>query len=237
MKKVEAPRILVAIDSQTIESAREVVAKLNPSLCRIKIGKTLFTRYGPSVVQEFSDQGFSIFLDLKFHDIPKQVAGAVRAAAELAVFMLTLHTSGGKEMMQAAVDAIADLDPVKRPLLLGVTILTSLDDKDIKAIGYKEEVSKHVVSLTKLAIESNLDGVVCSANEAELLRKNIGNDFLIVTPGIRIAGDQSQDQKRVMTPEKAFAAGADYLVIGRSITTADDPCNLLKNIAITSEGA
>ncbi len=230
MTTINDPKIIVALDYQNIESVREKLAQLDPALCAIKIGKTLFTHYGPSLVCEIIQHGYRVFLDLKFHDIPDQVFGAVKAAANLGVWMLTLHVTGGKKMLQAAHKALAEFPAVKRPLLLGVTILTSLDDTDLKLMGMNEKIDVLVPKLAVFAQECGLDGVVSSAHEAALIRQQVSPNFLIVTPGIRLEGDLAHDQKRIMTPENAFKAGADYLVIGRSITAAKDPRTVLKSL-------
>lgn len=229
LNKVD-PKIIVALDYDDIKLVQEKLRQLDAKKCRIKIGKTLFTRYGPSVVQQVIAAGFSVFLDLKFHDIPNQVAGAVKAAADLGVWMLTLHAMGGQDMMMAAKKSIADISPEKRPLLIAVTILTSLNDQDVQRIGFQKNIKELVPDLAKLAEKSGLDGIVCSPLEIESVRQIVSREFLIVTPGIRLASDAHQDQKRVMTPEEAFNAGADYLVIGRSITLATNPNKTLSQI-------
>lgn len=228
MKNRMAPKIIVALDYPTIELMREKLKNLDPSLCAVKIGKTLFTHYGPSVVLELIQLGYRVFLDLKFHDIPEQVFGAVKAAAELGVWMLTVHVLGGKKMLEAAREALREFPVTSRPILLGVTVLTSLEDADLMVMGMMEKIETLVPKLARFAKNCGLDGVVSSAQEAAGIRQAVGKDFLIVTPGIRLAGDSADDQKRVMTPERAFKAGADYLVMGRSIMQAKDPLATLK---------
>ncbi|OGT50363.1 MAG: orotidine 5'-phosphate decarboxylase [Gammaproteobacteria bacterium RIFCSPHIGHO2_12_FULL_38_11] len=223
--KTHLPKIIVALDFSDKKSADQFVSRVNPKLCILKIGKHLFTRLGPDYVRELIQKGFSIFLDLKFHDIPNTVADACTAAAELGVWMMSIHVSGGIEMMKAARRAVDQFSP--QPLLIGVTLLTSLDEQYLKWLGVADSVENTVLKFAKAAKEYRLDGVVCSAHEAALLRQALGKDFLLVTPGIRLEVDENQDQKRVMTPKAAFAAGADYLVIGRSITGVADPAKLL----------
>lgn len=230
--KISRPNIIVALDSDNIESVREKLHQLSPDQCGIKLGKTLFTRYGSSVVKEVIEAGFKVFLDLKFHDIPKQVAGAVKAAGELGVWMLTLHVSGGEDMLIAARESIAHLPKESRPILVGVTILTSLNDSDVKRIGFEKKIDELVPNLAIFAESTGLDGIVCSPLEIQSVRSVVAPNFLIVTPGIRLAANEKQDQKRVMTPQDAIAAGADCLVIGRSITLADDPSKALAKCGV-----
>lgn len=222
--------ILVALDYDTIESARALVKKLDPALCRLKIGKNMFTRFGPDFVRELQQQGFDVFLDLKFHDIPATVASAVRAAAELGVWMVNVHVQGGRDMLRAAVDALKTFPKDKRPLLIGVTILTSLNSDDLAAMDLHESVETLALRYAVIAKECGLDGVVCSAHEAAAIRQQCGKEFVLVTPGIRLENDNKGDQKRVMTPDEAIRAGSNYLVIGRSITTAEKPVDVLKSI-------
>ncbi|RLA59516.1 MAG: orotidine-5'-phosphate decarboxylase, partial [Gammaproteobacteria bacterium] len=202
--------------------------RLTPELCRLKVGKELFTRCGPQLVEKLQKMGFEVFLDLKFHDIPNTVAGAVRAAAELGVWMVNVHAGGGRRMMEAAKEALQALP--RKPLLIGVTVLTSMSDEDLLELGYTESPRQRVLRLAKLAAQSGLDGVVCSALEAAELRQARGDDFCLVTPGIRLAGDAAGDQRRVVTPVDAVAMGADYLIIGRSVTGADDPLAALLRV-------
>lgn len=222
------PKILVALDFPDELSALNLAAKLDPSMCRLKVGKEMFTRYGPALVESLQKQGFDIFLDLKFHDIPNTVAGACCAAASLGVWMINVHCLGGRKMLEAAAEAVAGYQ--NRPLLTGVTILTSMGEQDIREIGLQSEVSDQVENLSRLAAESGLDGVVCSPQEITQLREKRGKEFLLVTPGIRPAGSASHDQKRIMTPREALELGSNYLVIGRPITQADNPQDALKNI-------
>ncbi|MEJ2533071.1 MAG: orotidine-5'-phosphate decarboxylase [Halioglobus sp.] len=225
---VTATPVIVALDFPAAAPALELAARLSPELCRLKVGKELFTRCGPALVERLQQQGFEIFLDLKFHDIPNTVAGAVRAAAELGVWMVNVHAGGGRRMMTAAAEALQGF--TRRPLLIGVTVLTSLSDADLAELGYTESAHQRVLRLAALVNDSGLDGVVCSAREAPELRRVHGTPFCLVTPGIRLAGDDAGDQRRVVTPADAIAGGADYLVIGRSVTGAPDPLAALQRI-------
>jgi orotidine-5'-phosphate decarboxylase len=218
-----SPKIIVALDHTTDQQALDFLLQLDPKLCRIKIGSILFTHYGPTLIEKIIQRGFSVFLDLKFHDIPQTVAGACYAAAELGVWMVNVHISGGAAMLAAAREALQNFPSAHRPWLIGVTVLTSLNDEDLAAVGFAERVEQSVVKLARLAKTAGLDGVVCSGHEAVLLRQQFPKDFLLVVPGIRLPGDAQEDQKRLMTPQQALQAGADYLVIGRSITRADNP--------------
>lgn len=220
--------VIVALDYSSAEPALELAARLSPQLCRLKVGKELFTRCGPSVVDALQKQGFDVFLDLKFHDIPNTVAGAVRSAAELGVWMVNVHAGGGRRMMEAAAEALAPFST--RPLLIAVTVLTSMSDEDLQEMGYTESAAQRVLRLASLTQDSGLDGVVCSALEAPQLRRERGEDFCLVTPGIRLAGDAAGDQRRVLTPADAVANGSDYLVIGRSVTGADEPLAALERV-------
>ena len=224
---METP-VIVALDFASAQPALELVARLSPELCRLKVGKELFTRSGPALVEDLQQRGFEVFLDLKFHDIPNTVAAAVRAAAELGVWMVNVHAGGGRRMMEAAVAALAGLSD--KPLLIGVTVLTSMSDADLVELGYDETAAQRVQRLAALAANSGLDGVVCSALEAQALREARGDAFRLVTPGIRLAGDAAGDQRRVVTPADAVALGSDYLVIGRSITAAADPLAALHRV-------
>lgn len=220
--------VIVALDYPAAQPALELASRLSPGLCRLKVGKELFTRTGPSLVESLQARGFDVFLDLKFHDIPNTVAGAVRAAAELGVWMVNVHASGGSRMMEAAAAALQGFDD--RPLLIAVTVLTSMSDEDLRELGYTETAAERVLRLARLAQECGLDGVVCSAREAPRLRAERGRDFCLVTPGIRLAGDDAGDQRRVLTPAEAVANGSDYLVIGRSVTAAEDPLAALERV-------
>ena len=224
---METP-VIVALDFASAQPALELVARLSPDLCRLKVGKELFTRSGPVLVENLQQRGFEVFLDLKFHDIPNTVAAAVRAAAELGVWMVNIHASGGRRMMEAAVAELEGL--AHKPLLIGVTVLTSMSDADLAELGYDETAAQRVQRLAALAANCGLDGVVCSALEAEALREARGDGFCLVTPGIRLAGDAVGDQRRVVTPADALALGSDYLVIGRSITAAEDPLAALQRV-------
>ncbi len=222
-------RIIVALDYEDRLQALQLVDQLDPQRCRLKVGKEMFTRFGPGFVQALQGRGFEVFLDLKFHDIPNTVAKAVAAAADLGVWMVNVHASGGRNMMETTVRELARFGD-ERPLLIGVTVLTSLTDEDLAEIGWKESPEEAASRLAKLANESGLDGVVCSAREADTLRQQCGSDFTLVTPGIRPAFAAQGDQKRIMTPSDAVAAGSDYLVIGRPITAADEPMDALRRI-------
>jgi orotidine-5'-phosphate decarboxylase len=224
----EAKRIIVALDEPDADAALEVAARLDPKLCRAKIGKELFVAAGPSVVERLHERGFEIFLDLKFHDIPNTVAGACRSAARLGVWMMNVHASGGEAMLRAAREAVESV--AHPPLLIGVTILTSLGEKDLASVGLHGSIEENVERLARLARAAGLDGVVCSAQEVKLLRHAAGDDFTLVTPGIRLASDAAGDQARVVTPVEAVRLGADYLVIGRSITRSRDPSATLAEI-------
>lgn len=203
---------------------------LDPALCRVKVGKELFTREGPQLVKALINSGFEVFLDLKFHDIPNTVAAAVSAAAELGVWMVNVHASGGPRMMEAARKAIEPMGD-NAPLLTAVTVLTSMEQEELTAIGVNRSLQEQVVALAALTKSCGLDGVVCSAHEASLLRKAQGQDFLLVTPGIRPVDSERGDQRRIASPAEALAQGSDYLVIGRPITQADSPLESLRQIA------
>ena len=228
--------IIVALDFDDKDIANELVSKLDPKLCRLKVGKEMFTMFGPEWVKQLVAKGFDVFLDLKFHDIPNTVAKACAAAAKLGVWMINVHASGGASMMKAAREAIEPFGD-KRPLITAVTILTSMDEQGYSDLGYQRTISEQVLHFAELAKRSGMDGVVCSALEAELLSQKLGKDFKLVTPGIRPEGSAVGDQSRVMTPAKAINAGASYLVIGRPITQASDPlerlCDISESIAVT----
>jgi orotidine-5'-phosphate decarboxylase len=221
-------RVIVALDVPEMKAATALAARLDPRLCRVKVGKELFTAAGPAVVAALQERGFDVFLDLKYHDIPNTVAGACRAAARLGVWMLNVHASGGEAMMRAACEAVANV--ARPPLILGVTILTSLADGDLGQVGFSGTARDNVLRLARLARASGLDGVVCSAQEAAELRQACGEDFLLVTPGIRLDASAKGDQARVVTPAEAVRLGASYLVIGRPITEAPDPVAALESI-------
>jgi len=221
-------RVIVALDFPVAQAAMDFVSRVSPDLCKLKIGKELFTRVGPQLVETLVKQGYDVFLDLKFHDIPNTVAAASRAACDLGVWMMNVHALGGREMMLAAKEAINKSS--HQPLLIAVTILTSMNEVALREIGLTRTPKEHVLELATLAHQAGLDGVVCSAQEAQLLRKSIGSEFQLVTPGIRPSNTEVGDQKRVMTPADAITNGANYLVVGRPITQADNPVAVLKQI-------
>ena len=222
------PRVIVALDFPDQSQAMQLVERLDPALCRVKVGKEMFTRYGPSFVERLRTLGFEIFLDLKFHDIPNTVAAACDAAADLGVWMMNLHASGGRRMMEAARERLAQRE--NPPLLVAVTILTSLAAEDIAEVGYSGEPAENVLRLAQLTRDAGLDGVVCSPREAVEIRSRIPGEFLLVTPGVRPKSAAADDQRRVMTPGDAIASGASYLVVGRPITGAEDPIEALRAI-------
>ncbi|NNI64921.1 orotidine-5'-phosphate decarboxylase [Pasteurella multocida] len=221
-------KIIVALDYEKEEALR-LVDQIDPSLCRLKVGKEMFTTLGTKFVKALHDRNFDVFLDLKFHDIPNTVARAVRSAADLGVWMVDLHASGGLRMME---EAKKILEPYGKdaPLLISVTVLTSMEDLDLLQIGINASPMEQVIRLANLTQRAGLDGVVCSPQEVEILRANCGKDFKLITPGIRPIGSDFGDQRRVMTPAGAIQAGSDYLVIGRPITQADNPAEVLKSI-------
>jgi orotidine-5'-phosphate decarboxylase len=225
VSKTTDPKIIVALDYPDAEQALLLVNQLTPDLCRLKIGKELFTSAGPQLIETVQDKGFQVFLDLKFHDIPNTVAKACEAAARLGVWMVNVHALGGKKMMQAAREAVDKFE--QRPRLIAVTILTSMDEQDISEVGLHGAPGDNVMSLARLAKDSGIDGVVCSPKEVAQLRQQLAGDFLLVTPGVRPQGASQDDQKRTMTPKQALQSGASYLVIGRPITKADDPLKAL----------
>jgi orotidine-5'-phosphate decarboxylase len=222
------PRVIVALDYPDAESALQLVRRLDSSQCRLKVGKELFTAAGPDFVRRLVDLGFEVFLDLKFHDIPSTVAKACGAAARLGVWMMNVHALGGERMLCAAREALSGL--TRPPLLVAVTILTSMDETDLRTIGLGGAPGDHVIRLATLAHDCGLDGVVCSSRETQELRTRFGSSFRLVTPGIRPSGSQMDDQRRVMTPADAVRNGSTYLVIGRPITQADDPLGILLTI-------
>ena len=223
------PRVIVALDFPGADPALALADRLDPARCRLKVGKELFTRAGPVLVRQLVARGFALFLDLKFHDIPNTVARACAAAADLGVWMMNVHALGGRRMMTAAREALEPLG-ADRPRLVAVTILTSLGADDLAEIGLPADAAANVDRLARLARDSGLDGVVCSPREAAGLRAALGDDFLLVTPGVRPAGAELQDQVRVSTPAQALADGASYLVVGRPITQAPDPAAALEAI-------
>jgi len=222
------PKIIVALDYPKAASALALVKKLEPELCRLKVGKELFTAAGPQLVEKLQKQGFDVFLDLKFHDIPNTTAQACKAAAALGVWMVNVHAMGGRRMLEAAREALENVG--KRPKLIAVTILTSMAQEDLHGVGINASAAQMVPILAGLARDSGLDGVVCSAQEAPMLRRQYGNDFCLVTPGIRPANAAANDQSRIMTPRAALENGSSYLVIGRPITQAPDPLSALQEI-------
>jgi len=222
------PKIIVALGYNTAEAAAALVARLDPQLCKLKVGKELFTAAGPAWVEHLVGQGYGVFLDLKFHDIPHTVAQACKAAAALGVWMVNVHALGGRAMMTAAREALENIP--NRPKLIAVTVLTSMGPNDLADLGIAEAPHQLVRRLARLARNCKLDGVVCSAQEAAMLRQEQGPDFCLVTPGIRPASASKDDQNRVMTPVEALRAGSNYLVIGRPITQAPDPLQALQAI-------
>jgi orotidine-5'-phosphate decarboxylase len=222
------PKIIIALDYPSASPALALAERLQPSLCRLKVGKELFTSTGPALLEQLMKRGFEIFLDLKFHDIPNTTAQACKVAASLGVWMVNVHALGGRKMLEAARGAI--VNSAQRPKLIAVTMLTSMAQQDLADIGISATPAEMVLRLATLARESGLDGVVCSAQEAALLRKHCGDGFCLVTPGIRPAQTSLDDQSRVMTPQAAIQAGASYLVIGRPITQAADPLQALHDI-------
>jgi orotidine-5'-phosphate decarboxylase len=221
--------IVVALDFEQKNAALNLVSQLDPSLCRLKVGKEMFTHFGPSLITELQQRHFDVFLDLKFHDIPNTVAKAVQAAADLGVWMVNVHACGGSRMMQAAREALVKFGSDK-PLLIAVTVLTSMEQADLTELGIQLTPAQQVLKLAALTANSGLDGVVCSAQEAALLKQQFGREFCLVTPGIRPAFSTTDDQKRVMTPSEALDVGVDYLVIGRPVTKAADPLAALQAI-------
>ena len=220
--------IIVALDAKSEYDALTIVEQLDPTLCRVKVGKELFTHEGPSVVKNLQNKGFEVFLDLKFHDIPNTTAQAVCAAADLGVWMVNVHASGGRKMMETCVERLQAGN--YQTQLIAVTVLTSMGREDLRDIGLDIEPVEQVKRLAKLTQESGLDGVVCSAQEAKILREMLGADFALVTPGIRPEGSNADDQKRIVTPKQAMQDGSTHLVIGRPITKAENPTEMLKYI-------
>ncbi len=238
---IQTSPVIVALDFPSEAETMQLVDQLDPSLCRLKVGKELFTRCGPVLVKQLVDKNFDVFLDLKYHDIPNTVARACIAAADLGVWMLNVHALGGEKMMLAAKQALADnFSDKDSPLLIAVTWLTSSGQAELDALGIEATPEEMVSRLAAMSQNAGLHGVVCSAQEAPVLRRNMGEKFILVTPGIRLAdsqhvssqhvGSQKDDQCRVVTPEKAIQEGATYLVIGRPITQAKEPCRILRTI-------
>ncbi|MEQ1307987.1 orotidine-5'-phosphate decarboxylase [Acinetobacter bereziniae] len=223
--------IIVALDAKSQYDALKIADQLDPSLCHLKVGKELFTHEGPSVVKALHDKGFEVFLDLKFHDIPNTTAQAVCAAADLGVWMVNVHASGGRKMMETCVERLKAGNYSTQ--LIAVTVLTSMGSEDLRDIGLDIEPFEQVKRLAKLTQDSGLDGVVCSAQEAKMLRQELGAEFALVTPGIRPAGANADDQKRIVTPKQAMLDGSTHLVIGRPITQSENPSQTLQDILAT----
>jgi orotidine-5'-phosphate decarboxylase len=231
--------IICAVDTTDIEEARIITGNVRHHVGAIKLGLEFFTANGSTGVSKLAAENMPVFLDLKFHDIPNTVASAIRATAGINTFMMTVHTAGGRAMLQAAIDAsmeVAEQTGKERPLIIGVTVLTSLDQADLSMVGIRADVHDQVRRLADLAQSCRLDGVVCSPYEISLLREHCGDDFTLVVPGIRPADANKNDQKRVMTPAEAIERGADYLVIGRPITTAKDPAKAAEKILSSLQG-
>lgn len=222
------PKIIVALDFPSAEEALDLSRRLDPSQCRVKVGKELFTRAGPRLVEQLQQMDFDVFLDLKYHDIPNTTAQACRAAAELGVWMVNVHALGGRRMMEAAREAVQQAS--HQPLLIAVTILTSLDEDELHEVGLSGTPAENVLRLARLAEASGLDGVVCSPQEVSALRETVAGGFQLVTPGVRPAGAAVGDQKRITTPEDAIRLGSSYLVVGRPITQAEEPLAALAAI-------
>ena len=222
--------IIVALDMES-ERALELAKKLNPQECKVKVGSQLFTADGPIIIEKLNELGFDIFLDLKFHDIPNTVKKAVEAVIKMGVWMLNVHSLGGKEMLRAAYEAVEKVSI--KPLLVGVTVLTSLNDKALKEVGLGLNTEDQVLLLAELCQAEGLNGVVCSANELSILRKHLDKDFLLVTPGIRSSELEKDDQKRISTASEALSNGADYIVIGREISNEIDPSKKIRQILET----
>ncbi|WP_207308855.1 orotidine-5'-phosphate decarboxylase [Marinobacter salicampi] len=229
MQTVNNPQIIVALDFPSEQSALALADTLDPALCRLKVGKELFTRSGPAFIDQLHQRGFEVFLDLKFHDIPHTTSAAVAAAADLGVWMVNVHASGGEKMMNACRERLERYGD-QRPLLIAVTVLTSMSSEELGAIGVPGTAAEQVTRLAALTARCGLDGVVCSAQEATQLKQAHGSDFKLVTPGIRPSDAARGDQHRVMRPSDAVAAGSDYLVIGRPITQVEDPLAALQGI-------
>jgi len=229
MAKIDEPSIIVALDFDNAAECLAIAQQLSPKLCRLKVGSELFTACGPSIISTLIEKGFEIFLDLKFHDIPNTVAKSIKAAADLGVWMVNVHASGGERMLVAAREAL-ESHPGTKPLLIAVSVLTSMDDNDLKQVGLQTTPIEQVLHLAQLTHRAGLDGVVCSAQEAPMLRQHIGEDFCLVTPGIRATTSVQDDQRRIVTPRDALAAGSNYLVIGRPITQARNPASACETL-------
>lgn len=222
--------LIVALDYANGSDALNMAEKLDPGSCRVKVGKELFTRSGPKVVQDLTARGFDVFLDLKFHDIPNTVAKAVLAAAEAGAWMVNVHASGGAEMMETARDALDALPKDHQPLLIAVTVLTSMSESELQGLGVSNSLNQQVLHLASMAADAGMDGVVSSAREASAIKSLCGGDFITVTPGIRPTGSIVGDQKRVMTPSEAIEGGSDFLVVGRPITSVENPMQVVESI-------
>ncbi len=229
------PRILVAMDYDNQADCLAMAKRLSPQDCRLKVGKELFTSAGPQVVESLMNLGFEVFLDLKFHDIPSTTAKAVKAAANMGVWMVNVHASGGERMLVAAKNAL-DSVAAGKTLLIGVTVLTSMEASDLKGIGIDRQPAEQVKLLADLVNKCGLDGIVCSAQEASIMRAAYGSEFCLVTPGIRLPDSPKDDQRRTLTPEEAISAGSSYLVIGRPITQALDPVAVCRAINSSIQG-
>ncbi|EMF0719433.1 orotidine-5'-phosphate decarboxylase [Citrobacter freundii] len=221
--------VVVALDYHNRDKALAFVDRIDPRDCRLKVGKEMFTLFGPQLVRDLQQRGFDVFLDLKFHDIPNTTAHAVAAAADLGVWMVNVHASGGARMMTAAREALVPFGK-DAPLLIAVTVLTSMEASDLADLGVTLSPAEHAERLARLTQQCGLDGVVCSAQEAVRFKQELGQSFKLVTPGIRPEGSAAGDQRRIMTPEQALAAGVDYMVIGRPVTQSEDPAQTLKMI-------
>ncbi|WP_354624008.1 orotidine-5'-phosphate decarboxylase [Psychromonas sp. MME2] len=232
MSHITDPKVVIALDYDDRQAALNFINQLDPKSCRLKIGKEMFTHFGPDFVKEIVQKNFDVFLDLKFHDIPNTVAKAVKASADLGVWMVNVHASGGRRMMEAA-KAILEPYGDKAPLLIAVTVLTSMDQSDLTELGITLTPAEQVKRLAMLTKQSGLDGVVCSSHEAHELKELLGAEFKLITPGIRPEGTDAGDQRRIMTPKEAINAGSDYLVIGRPITQSTDPVQVLAEINAT----
>ena len=224
----QSAKVIIARDYSEERQALCLVDQLTPEMCRLKIGKEMFTRFGPEFVKFIVSKGYDVFLDLKFHDIPTTVAKACTAAAGLGVWMINVHASGGMRMMEEAKQAVSNSG--RSPMVIAVTVLTSMDDDTLRSTGVSRSPRDQVLALANMARKAGLDGIVCSAHEAEEVRAHTASDFVLVTPGIRPEATANNDQKRVMTPLQAVEAGADYIVIGRPVTESDDPVSVLRTI-------
>lgn len=235
-RALTASPIVVALDYDNRDKALAFVDRIDPRDCRLKVGKEMFTLFGPQLVRDLQQRGFDVFLDLKFHDIPNTTAHAVKAAADLGVWMVNVHASGGARMMTAAKEALQSFGK-DAPLLIAVTVLTSMEAADLADLGIQATPAEHAERLAALTQQCGLDGVVCSAQEAVRFKAAFGEPFRLVTPGIRPHGSDAGDQRRVMTPQQAQAAGVDYMVIGRPVTQSADPAQTLRDINASLKGA